>query len=1627
MSAMNESTVEANEGDINHDLNGMKVVLSAPASLASVAIGEDHTSLASRAKCFILVREQINESGFGFHITVNVDRATPNAAGGVLARRMSTSFRHILVQKDNVIELVKKWKQEGYKERTGGDASGPAGRRNAQFFDGRAVDAEMRAWIDTGVPPSRGSMLRFIIWRLELSDTHEGGLMLSDSGFMDNAPLRKNSFTVSQKQEKMMAMSSRRGSTAISYRPPSVENSEANTPEDSSRILDASPHLLSKEPPEILEDEVLTHKPFQRSVKPPPKTTTFAAANDEKKDEEDKEEKPVNMKPFAFKKSTSRAPSVPVPASKKIVGKFPPRRNSVSVIPKAIAEKTGGASFVTGGPVLKSASNTNMPRENSAPIVAPVVSTANVNVVSSPEPVPGAPPTPANTPAVAAAGKGGKGHRRQATKVHEEDAVDLEEHITRKNFGVGPAEDFKREARIPDDVEGETASDIAKLREKHGEGPCRHDNRDNDTRRDAQKVDHDDAAELEEFLLRKNFGHGPADEPMRRDARITDAGKTSLDIAKLKEKLGDVPLGPQEAPPRENDLRRGGERVHHDDAVELEELLQRKNYGQGPQDVPTRRDARITDAGQTATQIAQLKDKSESSSTIVETSGPVETAPRNLEIRRDGERMRKDDAKELEKLIKNENMGAGPRDQDGIRRDARHTDAGKTAEEVRAIAEKFGEGPQELAIRGLNLRRDAELVASDDAVEVEALLLKANVGEGPKDEAMRKDARITDAGLTAANVQELRLKHGEGPVEANLRTEKARRGGELIHEEEAVEMEAHFLQKNFGSGPQDDGVRRDARRTDAGKTRERVAKLRVGEGPTEEVERGANLRRGGLEENEANLTNALDHMEHGAGPKQAGSRRDARQTDFNSTRAELDKLVKADEQHLFEGPKDVPLRKEALDGMNFEDRDMVEGWGGVYGEGPGEGGGLDEGGRRDARITDAGATREGLKGLFGEGPKEGRVDRKMARITDAGATREGLKGVVGEGPKGGVDRKNARMTDAGKTKQGLKVMTARNPNLLGPQEDGESTPLTPNTTSALAFFGVDDQEGKERRRRSKVEVEKKKKEKKEKETVEEVKVVEKPVEKPVEKKDKKEKKKKVAGTPEKKKVSKDVPMTPNTASTLAFFGVGSPQHSEAVARKNGTNEMDRVDEMKVEVKFNSKNQSRGTSPPEDEGGIASSHVIFNDVPTTFPKGKPGSSIAKFSPNPEPHFHVPPEETALPRSVELDKFLSNGWLDNSNIELHAINPHFDPSVTIANSKAMRPDTAPAGMIKLPKSFDFGTHRSDDFASTSPSRPEWKRGIRSATSSPDSTLNVKYMGRTTGGEGLDDLRKKGLPDEILVMQRNIKKQRAAREIRSVTNPFRFPGPASSSGVSFGPAWVKPSRPKKKGRKEKWTYDRHGRRHKAKKAVKGEERDDGLGEAMYLENGMEVLRWAGKRISFDPMARLKPWEAGGIAREDFEEGLAMMGVKNLPGKSVNALWNYLKGEGVCVEVSWLLFHLIDMGRLKKNLSDSYFFLRKAEYVLGKFRPYDLRESDAVKPIVSVRHVPIVLGDLRVKDLRAWEVAGLCKKINALVGKEVMIGKSSIVQVDVLVAYLRDLCGAGDEEEVLYYFGLRFRHFSY
>ncbi|GMI21531.1 hypothetical protein TrCOL_g9946 [Triparma columacea] len=90
--------------------------------------------------------------------------------------------------------------------------------------------------------------------------------------------------------------------------------------------------------------------------------------------------------------------------------------------------------------------------------------------------------------------------------------------------------------------------------------------------------------------------------------------------------------------------------------------------------------------------------------------------------------------------------------------------------------------------------------------------------------------------------------------------------------------------------------------------------------------------------------------------------------------------------------------------------------------------------RRDARVTDAGVTKDAIKGLnVGEGPAES-AERRDARVTDAGATKAAIAQLnVGEGPTESADRRDARTTDNGATKDAIKELNVGE----GPTESAE--------------------------------------------------------------------------------------------------------------------------------------------------------------------------------------------------------------------------------------------------------------------------------------------------------------------------------------------------------------------------------------------------------------------------------------------------------------------------------------------------------------------------------------------------------------------------------------------------------------
>ena len=244
---------------------------------------------------------------------------------------------------------------------------------------------------------------------------------------------------------------------------------------------------------------------------------------------------------------------------------------------------------------------------------------------------------------------------------------------------------------------------------------------------------------------------------------------------------------------QEEPERRDGMKVHQDDAANLKEVLLRKNFGEGFQEEIDCKNAQMTDVGKTREHIANL------------------TAA---------------------------GLGQGPQEV-AERRDARITDAGKTRELIANL--NVGEGPQEIEAHDIEHRRNAEKIHHDDAAEIEEYLLRKNFGQGPQDDGLRRDARITDVGKTREQIAKLNV--GQGPQESADRGEKGYRKKASPRDEGAEEyLKAHA--DALGSGPQDDGLRRDARITDVGKTREQISKLKVGQGPVEEDERAAGARKG---------------------------------------------------------------------------------------------------------------------------------------------------------------------------------------------------------------------------------------------------------------------------------------------------------------------------------------------------------------------------------------------------------------------------------------------------------------------------------------------------------------------------------------------------------------------------------------------------------------------------------------------------------------------------------------------------------------------------------------------------------------------------------------------------------------
>ena len=326
----------------NHDT----ALFAAGPSLASVGIDIPFASLLSRKQCYLIVNDRSkSEDEINWNFVVKVDRGSTS-----VGRRMSTSCRSIQVTRDTILKLVRAWKESNYHEVTGGSSSGPQGRRNSVFFDGKSVDAEMKAWIGTGVPPSLGSMIRFLAWRLKLSREEPGGLVFSDVQSVVWDPEKKllmqppPGVKLELKQEEAKNINTnnkiRRGSIVISYDDGGAAGGQEEEREE-----------------EGGEEEPFNNVPFSKNI------NIY---------DEDEESTPINCVPCGGGRGRLDTPydienEKPPPRQKSslyeqpicelissteaapkptISGKFPPRRHSISLA------RTDGA-FVEGGYKLK--------------------------------------------------------------------------------------------------------------------------------------------------------------------------------------------------------------------------------------------------------------------------------------------------------------------------------------------------------------------------------------------------------------------------------------------------------------------------------------------------------------------------------------------------------------------------------------------------------------------------------------------------------------------------------------------------------------------------------------------------------------------------------------------------------------------------------------------------------------------------------------------------------------------------------------------------------------------------------------------------------------------------------------------------------------------------------------------------------------------------------------------------------------------------------------------------------------------------------------------------------------------------------------------------------------------------
>ena len=430
-------------------------------------------------------------------------------------------------------------------------------------------------------------------------------------------------------------------------------------------------------------------------------------------------------------------------------------------------------------------------------------------------------------------------------------------------------------------------------------------------------------------------------------------------------------------------------------------------------------------------------------------------------------------------------------------------------EKLDVIVEMLGrmEPAREVRKSVVSERRVAVKEVEDAAVDIEFMAKSKGMSHGEEEakKSGRKKGLVDGAGDVAADVEFMAKRKGMNYGEEESGFREARKKG-LLDKEGDVAADVEFMAKSkgirYGSGnmlveSSISGLRRKAVGEEVQDVQADVEFMAKGKG----IQYGADakgvessqtgLRRKAVEEEVQDVQADVEFMAKSEGTKYGAElspnmakRRAARKTDHGETAVELEFLAMQKGHELGRGKEEEKeehgeaAAEKTVAPLNTDTPALTMGKGG--------------GGRKGARVTDAGKTREQLKGIQGEGPAEvserrdgiglsasaatpmlegiGELEgtgptegglRRDARVTDVGATRETLEGFVGQGPIEGADRRDGEGGLSASTMGEIGALQGQGPTEEGGRRDARITDAGATREQLAGVRGTGLQEGDE--------------------------------------------------------------------------------------------------------------------------------------------------------------------------------------------------------------------------------------------------------------------------------------------------------------------------------------------------------------------------------------------------------------------------------------------------------------------------------------------------------------------------------------------------------------------------------------